>query len=283
MIPMMMPILNMIDVINAQFRVYNGWPFALSDYVDQNIPSYLNLPVFHALTAIEDPINYLNYFNIPKLVITTTEDEFFLPDSPKYFWSQLPGEKHLNVINNADHDVDEALDYDPASFYYFSNLTVAFINQITLNLTRPRYSWNLVYSNTTASISFQVLDGVIPAEVKLWKATTVSSVYRDFRRYTSYCGDENNYDWTGSNVAPTRTGYYTASVPKPAHGWTGFELEATYLTNGGRDTFKVTSNINVVPDRYPFPFCYETNSCGAGIRNGGVLPPSSANCPEFRK
>lgn len=35
---------------------------------------------------------------MPKLIITTGGDEFFLPDDSYYFWDSLLGEKHLRLV-----------------------------------------------------------------------------------------------------------------------------------------------------------------------------------------
>lgn len=36
---------------------------------------------------------------MPKMIVTTSGDEFFMPDDSYYFWEDLPGEKYLRYNN----------------------------------------------------------------------------------------------------------------------------------------------------------------------------------------
>lgn len=40
-------------------------------------------------------IAYLDRLTMPKLLVTTSGDEFFLPDDSYYFWNDLKGEKFI--------------------------------------------------------------------------------------------------------------------------------------------------------------------------------------------
>eukprot|EP01087_Luapelamoeba_hula_P008307 TRINITY_DN2073_c0_g1_i1.p1 TRINITY_DN2073_c0_g1~~TRINITY_DN2073_c0_g1_i1.p1 ORF type:complete len:299 (+),score=41.53 TRINITY_DN2073_c0_g1_i1:43-939(+) len=55
MIPMVMPILNMIPNMNHHYQAYGGWSFALDPYLDQGLMAYLNTPVFKQLVDSIDP------------------------------------------------------------------------------------------------------------------------------------------------------------------------------------------------------------------------------------
>ena len=51
---------------------------------------------------------------MPKLIINATGDQFFVPDPSRLYFDDLPGEKHLRYVPNADHsmrqtDVDESV------------------------------------------------------------------------------------------------------------------------------------------------------------------------------
>lgn len=110
---------------------------------------------------------------MPKLVLTAAGDEFFLPDSPQFFIRGLPGETHLNVcialllgdapkrsgavklmtgpqvIPDAEHSL--------ATAYVDVAYTISGFYQMVIAKTkRPTYSYQIIKSNTTASIHVQV-------------------------------------------------------------------------------------------------------------------------------
>jgi PhoPQ-activated pathogenicity-related protein len=47
-VPMVMPILNIMPNMNHHFQAYNGWSFALSDYIEEDIMAYMYSPCMHA-------------------------------------------------------------------------------------------------------------------------------------------------------------------------------------------------------------------------------------------
>lgn len=96
-----------------------GWSFALDDYLSMHLMSYLNQPVFQQMADIIDPYAYIDRLTMPKYIICSTggmfsfcsirmqvtdplPDEFFLPDSPSFFYNKLKGEKHLYMVPNAE-------------------------------------------------------------------------------------------------------------------------------------------------------------------------------------
>jgi len=258
-IPVVMPVQNMVPNFSSIFRCYGNWGFALQDYVNNGITKQINQPQFKYITDIEDPINYNRFIDMPKLVITGTKDEFFVPDQPKFFFKQLIGEKHLVAMPNGNHRTITSRSTLPQPFFYMSNSSSAFINQFTSRSQRPTYSYKLTYSNTTASVEFNVGYGT-PSMVRLWQGTPPKTDMRDFRLTDGVIIQQ--YNWFSTVLTPVSRGVYRASVTKPAAGWTGFYIDAVYNTGKrGADTFSITTEVNIVPDRYPFPPCQETNNC----------------------
>ena len=52
---------------------------------------------------IEDPYEYRDRLTMPKFLVNATGDQFFLPDSWKFYLGDLPGETHVRYVPNADH------------------------------------------------------------------------------------------------------------------------------------------------------------------------------------
>lgn len=69
-----------------------------------------------------------------------------MPDSPRFFTDALQGEYHLRLVPNAEHSL-AGHGYDVISS--IGN----FFESVLLNEVRPKYSYEMVYSNDTASIN----------------------------------------------------------------------------------------------------------------------------------
>lgn len=211
------------------WRAYGFWAPAIQDYERMGIMNWMGTPQFRALCRIVEPYEYRERFTMPKLIVNSAGDQFFLPDSSQFYFDDLPGEKHLRYIPNTDHSLRNS---DAAE-----TLT-AFFEAILRDRPRPKFSWTL-----PAEGGIVVRTEDKPAEVKLWQATNASA--RDFRL------ERIGPAYTSSPVSGDN-GVYRASVPAPEKGWTAYFLELTF-PSGGRYPFKLTTPVRVVPDTLPFP------------------------------
>ena len=72
------------------YRNTGNFTFATIDYYYENIFGRLDDPVMPRMTALIDPYEYRDRFVMPKLIISSTGDEFFMPDDRNgYFTSSL--------------------------------------------------------------------------------------------------------------------------------------------------------------------------------------------------
>jgi len=248
-VPMVMPILNIVPNMNHHYQAYGGWSFALQDYLKLHLMAYLNSQQFLDMAAIVDPWSYRTRLTMPKLIMTATGDEFFLPDSPQFFMNSLPGEKFLTIIPDAEHSLATAL-LDVADSIN------AFYHLIITNTPRPRYTYQIIKGNTTASIVVTVKDQ--PTAVTMWYAYTLSDKLRDFRLVICDQIPEciQPVIWWPITLTPTSPNVYTANMNAPPVGWIGFLVELTYTyDDDALRVLRVTSEVNIVPDIMPFPPC----------------------------
>jgi len=242
--PIVIDTLNFENVFVAQYRDYGFWAPAVQDYTNAGIFNWFGTPQMDALIEIEDPYQYAGRLALPSYQMHSTGDQFFPPDSPRFYFSGLPGEKYLRYIPNTDHDMVSA---DTA------NNLLAWCHALLLNSPRPRFTWRS--DPRGGSIVVRVVD--TPTSVALWSASNPSA--RDFRLETI------GPAWTSTPLEGDN-GVYTATVPAPAPGWTAFFVELTYPGVSGLPLV-FTTEVVVTPDLYPFP-------PPAGFRSSVPRPPS---------
>ena len=94
--PIVIDTLNVPAVFESQWQAYGFWAPAVQDYVAMGIMNWFGTPQMAALQEIEDPYQYRDRLALPSYQMASTGDQFFLPDSPRYYFSDLPGEKYLD-------------------------------------------------------------------------------------------------------------------------------------------------------------------------------------------
>ncbi|SEJ49421.1 PhoPQ-activated pathogenicity-related protein [Cyclobacterium xiamenense] len=227
MVPIVIDMLNLQPSFMHHWQSYGFWAPAVDDYTREGIFDWINSREFARLQEIVEPYQFLDeYREIPKLLINATGDQFFLPDSWKFYWSELTGEKHLAYIPNAGHSLDgsDAIE-----------VMLGFYAQILADQQRPQYSWEV----TDEAILVQTDPNNPPASVKLWVATNPSK--RDFRI------DELGPEWTSTTIPLTENGNYRIPLSSPEKGWTGHFVELTYAGNA---PLKFTTGVKVLPETY---------------------------------
>ena len=229
-VPASIDLLNLEKSFDHHFRVYGFFAPAVKDYVEAGFMDWSGTPEYRKLLEIEEPYSYRERLTMPKFMIQGAGDQFFLPDSSRFYFDDLKGEKYLRYIPNTDHGLKgtDALESSLAFYQAFLNGT-----------PRPQFTWTF-----EADGGIRVVSKDKPAAVKMWQATNPDS--RDFRLMTigpAYRGEE---------LQPRGGGVYVGRVPKPEKGWTAYFVELTY-PSGGKYPFKFTTAVRVIPDTEPFP------------------------------
>ena len=80
---------------------------SVKDYEDAGLMKWLGTPQYRALMRIEDPYEYRDRLTMPKFLVNATGDQFFLPDSWRFYLADLPGETHVRYVPNADHGLKD--------------------------------------------------------------------------------------------------------------------------------------------------------------------------------
>lgn len=223
-----------IDVLNAEpsfvhhYRAYGFYAPAVKDYVAHGVVDWGGTPELKALYAIEDPFSYRDRLTMPKLLINACGDQFFLPDSSQFYFSELPGVKYLRYIPNTDHSLRNS---------DATKTLQAWHEAIVRQLKLPQFTWKRDREGTVT-----VTTTTAPTQVLHWQAANPNA--RDFRLETL------GPVWKSSPLEG-RGGVFTASVEKPAQGWAASMVELTFDI-GASAPLKLTTDVLVTPDTLPF-------------------------------
>ncbi len=228
--PMVIDLLNIVPNFMHHYRVYGFWAPAIQDYVDSRIPDWFNTKRFQSLMKIEEPFEYRDRLTMPKLLINSAGDDFFVPDSSQFYYSKLKGENHIRYMPNTRHSLEPAGVAQSLS---------AFVDSIVNQKSRPHLSWKIDRKN--GAIAVKTVEQ--PKEAKLWSITNPKA--RDFRLTTT------GPQWKSEKVSLVK-GRYVARVPKPGSGYTAFFVELSY-ENGSPNPHTFTTEVSIVPNVYPFP------------------------------
>jgi PhoPQ-activated pathogenicity-related protein len=228
--PLVIDMLNLEKSFIHHWQAYGFWAPAVHDYAEAGLMNWMGHPRYKQMLKIVEPYEYRDRLTVPKLIINSAGDQFFLPDSSQFYFDDLKGEKHLRYVPNTDHSLRNSDARETLA---------AFFDSIVRNMPRPRFTWKF---EKNGDIVVKANDK--PAEVKVWAATNPDK--RDFRLESIQAA------YQATTLAERRPGEYVASVPKPAKGWTAYFVELSYPT-GGKFPIKLTTAVRVTPETLPFP------------------------------
>ena len=231
-VPVVIDLLNLEPSFEHHWSVYGFWASAIQDYVDMKIVDWWSSEEMRSLIALVDPFSVKERFKMPKLLVNAAGDEFFLPTSSQFYFDELPGEKYLRYVPNANHNVSEGTDA--------LETILAFYASILNGVDRPKFSWELEKDG-----SIRVLSGSKVKEVIMWSATNQKA--RDFRK------DTIGNSWEPKVLQQNEDGTYVGIPIKPKKGWKAYFIEMTYETPFGLN-LKLTTPVRVIPDTLPFEY-----------------------------
>ncbi len=253
-------------------KIYHGYSSAVQAYVKMNVFQRFGTAESRSLLSIVDPLTYRSILTMPKLISNSTGDQFFLPDSSRFYLDQMLGHNYLHYAPNTDHSLITGLGFERGTL---STIEAFYLAQIrnsnrfsTDDVTIPQYSWRYEDDAAHGKARIIVTTVQVPTTVKLWTAANAS--HRDFRLETlgaawtstllkSQCEVECALPTAPANCScdpEAKNQVFVGEVDVPATdaGWRGFFVELTYPgpdPNLSDVNFTFTSPVRVVPDVYP--------------------------------
>ncbi|MBN2133297.1 MAG: hypothetical protein JW741_27610 [Sedimentisphaerales bacterium] len=230
-VPLVIDVFKLDQQVEHHWESYGEYSPAIQDYVDFDLfCRAANDPLAQDLQNIVDPYSFIDRYTMPMLIANASGDQFFLPDSSRFYLHDLPNwdDMRLRYFPNKDHYMDGVLDD------YNTLLEVLSWGYNTVHGNQnPYIDWTI-----DASGALIVVASTTPDSVKLWQATNPNA--RDFRLETV------GPIYTSSELTQQPNGTYVGYCPPPAQGWTAYFVEADL----GSQTY--TTEIIVTPDVEPY-------------------------------
>ncbi|MBN2375943.1 MAG: PhoPQ-activated pathogenicity-related family protein [Sedimentisphaerales bacterium] len=234
--PIVIDMLNTEKSFRHHFAAYGFWAPAVHDYEEMGIFKWFGKPRMNSLLSIVDPYTYRKRFKMPKFILNSAGDDFFLGDSSQFYFDELPEKKHLRYVPNTNHSLGGSDFIESLAAYY---------SFILADKKLPRFEWSI---QPNGSIRVKPIDE--PVGVNVWQASNADA--RDFRLTTI------GKTWTASKLTAQPDGYYVANPEIPQQGWKAFFVELLYDSGiadpshpGKTLNQKFTTSISILPDTLP--------------------------------
>ncbi|MBN1125779.1 MAG: PhoPQ-activated pathogenicity-related family protein [Sedimentisphaerales bacterium] len=227
--PVVIDMLNTQESFDHHFAVYGFYAPAVAPYEKMKIFDRIDTPMSDKLMQIVDPYVYRDRLTMPKFMINSAGDQFFLPDSWRFYFDGLKGVKYLRYVPNCGHGLKDTDALESLNIFYQSILEGWKLPQFTFSHPGPD--------------TIRVTCKDAPSSVLLWQATNPDA--RDFR------DDVFGKKYTSTPLTANTDGSYTATVDKPDKGFTAFFVELTF-PSPGPFPYKFTTGTRIIPDTEPF-------------------------------
>ena len=228
-VPMVIDLLNVIPSFENHYRSYGEFSLAVQEYVNYEIPDWMQTDEFKTLLEYVEPYSFKESFTMPKYIINAGSDEFFSTDSWQYYYDELPGDKLLRYVPNRNHSLDGR---------YLNDDLVSYFNRIVNDVEMPELIWKLNEDYLEATIDY---DG--DYSVSLWVAE--NSDGRDFRLWME--GEL----WIQSPVKKSKDGNYRIEIKAEENKYKAVMLEFIVDPNSEFPLI-ISTGPYVVPETYPF-------------------------------
>ncbi len=227
--PCVIDVLNMGPQMQHHFAAYGFYSKAIGDYEQMKVLNRMGSQGGADVRNFVDPYEYRDRYTMPKFIINSAGDQYFLCDSAQFYFQDLPAPKYLLYNPNTEHSLGGS-NADKALLAWY----MAILN----NRPLPEFSWNIAGEGHTV-----VTARTKPTQVNLWTATNPNA--RDFRLETI------GKAWKSSPLAVNDKGVYDTDVKAPEKGWTAYFVELLF-DSGSSLPYRFSTEVRVIPDTLPY-------------------------------
>lgn len=229
--PIVIDVLNMGPQMQHHYAAYGFYSPAIGDYEQMKVLDRIESKDGASIRNFVDPYEYRDRYTMPKFLINSAGDQFFLCDSAQFYYKDLPAPKYLLYNPNTDHGLKDSLADKALLAWYMA---------ILKGSPLPEFSWDIAGEGHTV-----VTAKTKPTQVNLWTATNPTA--RDFRLMTI------GKAWKSTPLTDAGSGAYVydANVKAPEKGWTAYFVELLF-DSGRPEPYRFSTEVRVIPDTLPF-------------------------------
>ncbi|WP_422411804.1 MULTISPECIES: PhoPQ-activated protein PqaA family protein [unclassified Endozoicomonas] len=238
LIPMVIDTLNVQACMNHHLNVYGGFASAISDYADSDhdILSSLESKGMQQLLNDIDPFVYRSQLHLPAFIVNASCDEFFPPDSARFYYPKLSELTWLRYLPNASHYLGR--DSDVNTDEIMASVFGALISEQDM----PAMNWQLLDEG-----GLEIRTSLEPKLARAWVCHNPEA--RDFRKDVL---QQAGIRYKATRIEPVVSMPWTYQFypATPENGWTAFFIELVF-NNAPYPDLILTSGVRVTPDVYP--------------------------------
>jgi PhoPQ-activated pathogenicity-related protein len=225
---MVIDMLNMRAQTDWAAKMYGRQSEQIQDYTQYNFDARMDEPRMVELRNWVDPYSYRARYTIPKLLLLGTNDPYWVVDSLRHYWSDLPEPKLIFQTPNAGHDLAGGREARPT--------LAAFYQMVADRQPLPVMTWQF-QTNSGPGV---VVDVTVTHPAKTFRLWTSNSPDRDFR----------NDQWSSVTISSNLASHVVATVAPPSEGYRAYLVEAEITASTGNN-FKLSTEARVLPDGPP--------------------------------
>lgn len=219
--PMVFDNLNFAAQMPRQLELWGKYSEQIDDYSRRGLQQQLATERGKKLVSIVDPWNYRKQLKLPKLLINGANDRYWPTDATRLYWNDLEGEKHVLMVPNAGHGLeDRTRVIDSLSAFFHS-----------VSGDAPMPTLNHHYEAKNGKVHLTLDTSLRPVAVRVWSAKAPDLDFRPVK-------------WEASNVAaPVGGNRYQTEVPLPANGGLALFFEAEFEQEGRHFTLSTPAAV----------------------------------------
>lgn len=234
LVPVSIDLLNLEPQFKHHWEALGFYAPAIETYAAFDLPCRMRGEEGAELLSVIDPYFYRDRYTMPKLVVNSAGDQFFLSDSSRFYFEALSGPKRMRYTFNTDHAQGRTI-WDLLDLAFSS---LAWINDLNGDETPPGLVWAFEPDG-----SIRVTTDERPTAAYLVQATNPEA--RDFRL------ESLGPVWSRTAIEPQEDGVLVGFVPPPERGWSAFAIELVF-DRGPYQRQVFTTDVRVTPDVLPY-------------------------------
>lgn len=249
LMPIVIDTFKLTQSAEHHWHSYGEWSPAIHDYTDRKLFKPLSTRRGRVVRQNVDPYFYRDRYTMPKYLLNSAGDQFFLPDTTQNYIDELPGETRLRFVPNTDHDLDQKHDTQPDGHQGSLESLAGFYEAIEHGRELPKLSWvhargvNLS-GDRPAHTNLSIRCDRDPVHVVLWKAHNPDG--RDFRQST--IGNA----WVATPLNATRAHRAGVEIQIPEKGYIAYFFEVRFDIPHQDLDVTFTTPVFVAPDTLPY-------------------------------